>query len=110
MFCFTCSFVKQNIFGLNKKFNYRITVQLPEHARFALLRCQPEKLSGVAANIQPSEGKQKFFKHLRHIYGICGITKYCSEGASNGISFPASMREFHHGLLQLLLLYRITEW
>lgn len=62
MFCFTCSFVNQNIFGLNKKFSYRIMVQLPEHMRFALLRCQPEKLSGVAANIQPSKGREKLLQ------------------------------------------------
>lgn len=107
MFCFTCSFVNQNIFGLNKKFNYRIMVQLPEHVRFALLRCQPEKLSGVGAVSPPREGKS-FCKHLRRIYGICGITKYCSEGAGNSISFPTSAGEFHHELLQFLLITLVT--
>lgn len=33
--------------------------QLPEHVRFALPRCQPEQLSGVAATIQPSQGKER---------------------------------------------------
>lgn len=62
MFCFTCSFVNQNIFGLNKKFSCRIMVQLPEYVRFALLRCQPEKFFGVAANIQPSKGREKLLQ------------------------------------------------
>lgn len=71
MFSFTCSFVNQNVFGRNKKFSYRITVRLPEHARFALLRCQPEKLSGVAANIQPSEGREKLLQAPRtHLWDL----------------------------------------
>ena len=55
----------------------------------------------------PREGKS-FCKHLRHIYGICGITKYCNEGAGNGISFPTSVGEVHHELLQFLLMTLAT--
>lgn len=76
MFSFTCSFVNLNIFELKKKFNSRTVVQLPEHAGFALLRCQPRGSCGAAARSHPPGEGESFYKHLRYIYGICGITKH----------------------------------
>lgn len=63
MFSFTCSFVNQNIFELNKKFNSRTLVPLPEHAGFALLRCQPRGSCGAAARSHPP-GKGKAFASI----------------------------------------------
>lgn len=76
MFSFTCSFVNENIFELNKKFNSRTLVQVPEHAGFALLRCQPRGSCGAAARSRPPGEGESFCEHLEYIYGICGITKH----------------------------------
>lgn len=104
MFSFTCSFVNQNIFEWNKKFNSRTLVQLPEHAGFALLRCQPRGSCWGSSKIPPCRGRGKLLQaSWIHLWDLWDHKALC-EGTGNGISFPTSVEEFHHQLLQFLLI------
>lgn len=108
MFSFTCSFVNQNIFGLNKKFSYRIMVRLQEHGGLPFSDVSLESRRAEQQTLGPPRGGKSFCQPLRHIYGIRGITKFCSEGAGNSISHPTSVWEFLRSLLATLttsLLY-----
>lgn len=105
MFSFTCSFVNQNIFELNKKFNSKTLVQLPEHAGFALLRCQPRGSCRGSSKIPRSRGRGKLLQASQILLWDLWDHKTPCEGTGNGISFPTSVEEeFHHQLLQFLLI------
>lgn len=85
MFSFTCSFVNENIFELNKKFNSRTLIPVPEHAGFALLRCQPRGSCRGSSKIPPSRGRGKLLQASRiHLWDLWDHKTPC-EGTGNGI-------------------------